>query len=307
MVGAVSASNVSRATTADRDTDHAYAFAVGLYAGVLLGPAVVLVLSRWVASAVGLYVGLLASVTTVAVGAGWLASRTPALGARVGRHAAAWLLAAAPLAWFAGVFGAAAFGVEPPDVAGVLAMLGAAGGVLLGLVVVSMSRMRYADAATRDGTELAAWEARWPERWRQAAIAVVLAAFVVGVAGIVAESRFGVEGAGAAYWLALFAVPLAAPTTAPRTLRATDAGLVVERPHQRRFRPWTAFSGYELTGDALVVRTAAWWRPAHRCDRADVEDVDGVVAALEDVFERPAAERNGRGRQSTGTDGDGGR
>lgn len=72
--------------------------------------------------------------------------------------------------------------------------------------------------------------------------------------------------------------------TNPRTFRVTDAGLVIEHPLQRLFRPWSAFTGYELTGDALVIRSAAWWRPAHRCDRADIEDVRSTVAALEEQF-----------------------
>lgn len=69
----------------------------------------------------------------------------------------------------------------------------------------------------------------------------------------------------------------------PQTFRVTDAGLVVERPLQRRLRPWSAFAGYTLTDDALVVHLTAWWRPDHRCDRADIEDVDAVVTALDDA------------------------
>lgn len=264
--------------------DLAYAFAVGLYAAVLLGPAVVLAASRWVTTAAGLYVALLVSVAGVATAATLAASRVPGLAVSLGRRTAAWPLVVAPLAWFAGAFGAAAVGVEPPDVAGALAVLGTAAGTLLGLVVVAMSRTRHADAATANATDLAEWEARWPKRWRQAGIAVVLASVVVGAAGVLAEYRFGVDGAGAAYWITLFAVPVVAPVNGSRTFRATDAGLVVERPHQRQFRPWSAYSGYELTGDALVVRSAAWWRPAHRCDRADVEDVEAVVDALDSAL-----------------------
>jgi len=69
-----------------------------------------------------------------------------------------------------------------------------------------------------------------------------------------------------------------------RTFRVTDAGLVVERPLQRRFRPWAAISGYTLTDDALVVQQSAWWRLSHRCDRADIDDVDAVVTALDDAI-----------------------
>lgn len=264
--------------------DTTYAFAVGLYAGVVGGPVAVLAVSPWVQGAGALYVALLVAVTGLATAVGWAASRTPGLAVRLGRRKVVWLFVVAPVAWVAAVVGAEALSVEAPSLAVLLAMLATAGGTLLGLAVVAMSRTRYADAATRDATELAAWEARWPKRWRQAAIAVVLGSFVVGAVGIAAEAVFGVEDASTAYLVALFAVPLASLTTAPRTFRATDAGLVVERPHQRQFRPWSAIAGYDLTADALVVRPTAWWRPAYRCDRADVDDVEAVTAALDDVL-----------------------
>jgi hypothetical protein len=55
---------------------------------------------------------------------------------------------------------------------------------------------------------------------------------------------------------------------------------------QRLFRPWSAFTDYELTADALVIRPAAWWRSAHRCDREDIEDVDTGVAAVDEWLPR---------------------
>ena len=72
----------------------------------------------------------------------------------------------------------------------------------------------------------------------------------------------------------------------PRTFRVTDAGLVIEHPLQRLFRPWSAFTGYEITDDALVIRSAACWRPAHRCDREDIEGFDTAVSALDEHLAR---------------------
>lgn len=286
MSPGVASPSVTDSTDEPRERpDTTYAFAVGLYAGVVGGPVAVLAASPWVQGAGALYVALLVTVTGFATAVGWAASRTPGLAVRLGRRKAVWLFVVVPFAWVAGLAGAEAAGVEPPSLAVLLAMLATAGGTLLALAVAAMSRTRYADAATRTATELAAWEARWPKRWRQAAIAVVLGSFVVGAVGIAAEAVFGVEDAGTAYFVALFAVPLASATTAPRTFRATDAGLVVERPHQRQFRPWSAIAGYELTAAALVVRPTAWWRPAYRCDRADVDDVEAVTAALDDALE----------------------
>lgn len=261
-----------------------YALVVGLYAGVVGGPVAVLAVSPRVRGAGALYVALLVAVTGLATAVGWAASRTPGLGVRLGGRRAVWLFAVAPFAWVAGVAGAEAVGVEVPSVAVVFAMLGTAGGVLLGLAVVAMSHTRYADWTTRDAVELAVWEARWPKRWRQAAIAVVFVSFVAGAVGVGAETLFGVADAGTAYLLAPLAVPLASLTTAPRTFRATDAGLVVERPHQRRFRPWSAFSGYDATADALVLRSASWWRLDVRCDRGDIDDVEAATAALDDTL-----------------------
>ncbi|CQH49939.1 uncharacterized protein HHUB_1576 [Halobacterium hubeiense] len=275
---------VTEPTGESEHPDTTYAFVVGLYAGVVGGPAAVLAVSPWLRGAGALYVALLVAVTGLATAVGWAAARAPGLGVRLGGRTAVWLFAVAPFAWVAGVAGAEAVGVEVPSVAAVFAMLATAGGGLLGLAVVAMSHTRYADWTTRDAVELAAWEARWPKRWRQAAIAVVLVSFVAGAGGVGAEALFGVEDAGTAYLLALFAVPLASLTTAPRTLRATDAGLVVERPHQRRFRPWSAFSGYDATADALVLRSAAWWRVDVRCDRGDVGDVEAATAALDDAL-----------------------
>lgn len=261
--------------------DATYAFVAGLYAAALFAPALVLALSRVVADAGALYVGFLVAVAGVTAVAGWLVARTPGLAVALGRRDAAWLLVVVPFAWFGGAFGGAAVGVEPPDLAAPLAVVATAGGMLLGIALVSMSRTRHADAALAGATDLAEWEARWPRRLRRAGVGV--AAFAVSAVGLVAAVGFGVDWGWRLYYLIFVAAPLANVANS-RTFRVTDAGFVVERPLQRRFRPWSAFDGYELTDDALVVRPAAWWRPAHRCDRADVDDADAAGAALDEAF-----------------------
>jgi hypothetical protein len=263
--------------------DGEYAFVAGLYVAALLAPAVVLALSRVVTGAAALYVGLLVAVTGVTVVAGWAASRTPGLAVTLGRHDAVWLLVVLPFGWSAGTFGAAAVGIEPPAIAFPLAVVGTAGGMFLGLMLVAMSRTRHADAALDGTTELAAWEARWPRRWRRVAGGVAVVAFTTSTLGVLAAVLFETEWGWELYYLLFVAVPLANVLN-PRTFRVTDAGLVVEHPLQRQFRPGSAFTGYDLTEEAIVIRPAAWWRPAHRCDRADVEDVDAAVAALDRGF-----------------------
>jgi hypothetical protein len=93
--------------------------------------------------------------------------------------------------------------------------------------------------------------------------------------------RFGIEWGWRLYYALFIAIPFMNLLT-PRTFRVTDAGLVVEHSLQRLCRPWAAFSSYELTAGALVLRPAAWWRPAHRRDREDIEDVDAEVAAVDE-------------------------
>lgn len=263
--------------------DASYALVAGLYAAALFAPVVVLALSRLVADAAVLYISFLAAVTGVTAVAGWTVSRVPGLAVTLGRHDTVWLLVALPFCWFGGASGAAAVGVEPPDITAPLAVVGTAGGMLLALVLVSMSRTRYADAVLEQRTDRAEWEARWPRRWRRVAGGVAASAFAASTIGIVAAIGFGAVWGQRLYYLLFIGISLT-PVMNSRTFRLTDAGLVIERPLHRQFRPWSAFTGYELTDDALVVRPAAWWRPAHRCDRGDIDDIDAAVAALEEQF-----------------------
>jgi MFS family permease len=274
----------ARQPTAGRP-DGQYAFVAGLYVASFLAPALVLGLSRVVADAGALYVGFLVAVTGVTAVAGWAASRTRGLAVGLGRRDAVWLLVAAPFGWFVGVFGAAAGGIDVPDLAAPLAVIGTAGGMLLGIALVAMSRTRHANAALDGALELAAWEARWPREWRRVAAGVSIAAFAVSAVGIVAAFAFGSEWGWRLYYLVFVGVVLMNALN-PRTFRATDAGLAIEHPLQRQFRPWSAYASYDVTDTALVLRPAAWWRPAHRCDLADVEDVDVAREALEECLPR---------------------
>jgi len=273
-------------STADRP-DAQYALVAGLYVAALLAPVAVLALSRSTSDGGMLYIGFLAAVTLFTSLAGWGVSRIPGLAVSLGERDTTWLLVVVPFAWFVGVFGAVASGFDPPGVAAPLAVVSSAGGMLAGLILVAMSRNRHAAAAVDGVPELAAWEARWPRWWRHASLGIAGLTLVAWVIGLVAEYGFGVDEAGALYFLMLVWIPLAG--TNPRTFRVTETGLVVEYPLQHRFRPWSAYDGYELTDDALVVHHSAWWRPAHRCDRADVEDIGAATGALDTVL----APRNG--------------
>jgi hypothetical protein len=261
--------------------DLEYAFVAGLYVAALVVPALVIALSRVVADAAVLYVGFLVAVTAVTAVAGRVISKIPGFAVRLGRHDVVWVLVVLPFGWFGGVFGADALHIHPPAIAIPLAVFATAGGMLLGIVLVAMSRTRYADAILEGATEFAEWEARWPRRWRRVAGGVMICAFTASTVGFVAVLGFGLEWGWRLYYALFIAIPLMNLLN-PRTFRVTDAGIVVEHPVQRLFRPWSAFTDYELTADALVIRSAAWWRPVHRCDRADIEDVDAAVTVVDE-------------------------
>jgi hypothetical protein len=271
-------------TSVDRP-DTPYSIVGGLYGAALLVPAVVLVLARVVTDAAVLYVCSLVVVACLTVSVGWSVSRIRGLAVEFGRRDAAWLLGVLPFGWASGLFGATSLGFSLPAIAVPPAILGTGGGALFGIVLVSTSRTRHVGATLEETTQSAEWEARYPRRWRQLALVVVLGLLVVGVVQFAARSLLGLDTGWGFYYLLYFWVPLVVPAN-PRTFRVTTAGLVVERPLHRQFRPWSAFTRYERTDDALVIRSAAWWRPAHRCDIADIDHIDSVVAALDECLPR---------------------
>lgn len=193
------------------------------------------------------------------------------------------LLAAIPFVPFVGIFAASGFGIAPPGIAVVLAMVTMIGGIVTSLPLVAMSRNRYTTAALANTTEITKWEARWPQRWRWGSVGVMSIGIIGGAAGIIAQVVFGVDWAGDLYLLMLLWTPLAG-AAGSRTFRITTDGLVVERPLQHRFRPWTAFEKYSITDEALVIHPTAWWSPKLRCDRNDIEDVAATIAALDAVL-----------------------
>lgn len=278
---AASSRSVSGRAHADRP-DGEYAFVAGLYVAAVVAPALVLGLSRVVADAAVLYIGLLVAVTGVTAAAGWIVSRTHGLAVSLGRHDAVWVLIMLPFGWFGGVFGAPAIGVDPPVIAAPLAVVATAGGMLIGIILVTMSRTRHANAALEDTVALADWGARWPRRWRRVAGGVSMVAFTFSALGILAAFVFDAEWGWRLYYL-LFVCVVLMNVLNPQTFHVTDAGLVVDHPLQRQFRPWSAYTSYDLSDEALVIRSAAWWRPSHRCDRADISDVAAVRSALNQV------------------------
>ncbi len=276
------ASDRDAPSTASHDAQ--YALVGGFYVASVLTPVVVLSASTLSSDPALLYLGFLATWVAFTALFGWLVSRAEGLAVRLGRRDVAWVLAGFPFVVFLGTFAALSVGTPMPRVAVPLAMVTMLTGLLFGFPLVVMSQNRHAAAAVADATELARWEARWPPRWRRFAVGAMVVGIASAVVAVVAQLALGTDWADPFYLLAFVWTPLASATT-PRTVRVTDAGLVVERPLNRRFRPWEAFDGFSLTADALVVHPTAWWRPSLRSDRADIEDVDAVVTALERRFD----------------------
>lgn len=266
--------------TASRRSDALYVLIAGLYVGVLATPAVMVALASSVTDAAGLYVGFLVALAALSGIAGLIVFRVPTIAVRLGRTDAVWFLVVLPFGWIVGVLGAPAVGIDPPTIAVLGAVVGTAGGMFLGIALVGMSRTRHAVAAVEDTTEHVVWEARWPERWRRLATGVLVVTFGLGMVGVAAVFALGREWGWSLYYVLFAGIPFMNLLN-PRTFSATDAGLVVGNPVQRQFRPWSAFAGYDRTDDALVIRSTAWWRPAHRCDIGDIEEAEAVVSALE--------------------------
>lgn len=162
---------------------------------------------------------------------------------------------------------------------------------LLGSLLVTMGRNRLV-AATVDtdesGDVAAEWTAGWPRRARLGLLLVVFAVAtpVVGLA----VWRFG--------WQALMSLPALGVTTilvasvlaGERTYRVTPAGLEQRRETRfavsRRLTPWSAFEGYTLTEDTLVVHRRSLGLDV-RCSRWDVSIADSdVVTALDAHLDR---------------------
>lgn len=263
-------------------SDGIYAFVAGFYINSFITPLIVLGLLASVTNAAILYTGFWTTVTLVTAAAGWIVYRMPDLAVQLGRSDAVWLLVIVPFAWFPAVFGIAAIiNLNLPSVAVLLSVFGFLSGLFSGMVLAMMSQSRHANARLVDTEELAQWEARrWPQRWRWVAIGITIVAHIMGFIGLV-SAAFGFEWGELVYVLIPVTMPLATAATNSRTIRVTDAGLVVGRLSRRRFRPWSDVERYALTDDALVVYSSRSWKPALRCARADIEDSKAAVRALE--------------------------
>ncbi|MDQ2049960.1 hypothetical protein RBH26_05635 [Natronolimnohabitans sp. A-GB9] len=75
----------------------------------------------------------------------------------------------------------------------------------------------------------------------------------------------------------------------PPTFRAHQAGLVFERPYERRLLPWAAIEDVRLTADELVLERDGL-RFDIRCDRSAIDDPEAVLETIERTRKRAAGD-----------------
>lgn len=260
-----------------------YGVVVGLYGCAFLIPLGAIAVAGILTNVIVFTLGAFATVTVVTAVVGLAVTRIPGLAVEIGRYRRLWALWATPGALFLLLSVGAETGITPWSVDSVVgwSLLGMVAGTLLGGVVVMMSRTRYANARLSDETDLAQWEGRLPRRRRRIVTAITGVGCLCVPVGLGAQELFGYEwgfALGQMAFTASLVVDIGRPNG--RTYHVTDAGMAVEHPFARRLRPWSVFTGYTLTDDALLIHTAQWWRPTLRCDADEIEGIDRVTDAL---------------------------
>lgn len=137
-------------------------------------------------------------------------------------------------------------------------------------------------------TELASFQARQPPSERRQVRVAVGVVLLVGIGGaVVSVALAGADSLDALYWTPLALTPLwiAISEGDGREVAIAEEGLRVDR----QVHDWATVDGYELTDDALSITRTEWYRSTLSFDRSDIEDVDGVTAALDERLERRAA------------------
>ena len=267
--------------------DTVFAFVAGLYVALLVAPAVVFAVAvAYPLGAAGLYVGLLAALTAVTAAGTVGVGRMNGIAERLG---------ASPLARGLGVvavlgavgYGAAAVGLDPSSgrVALWAGVVFSGLAIVVGLAIVAMSRTRYAKAAVDGDAVRAAWKAGWPQPLRTRLQVGAMALYLGGMALL-----FGGEfvGLGAYEWLgALAFVPGGAfmGWGQPRGYRLAPVGIERTNYVHRRLYEWDSFESFSVTDDAVILRRSGL-RPSFRCWRAEIDDEDELIDALDDHLPR---------------------
>ncbi len=275
-----------RPDAADRP-DTLYALVVGIYVTLLVTPALVGVPATAAGPGV-VYVGYVTAATATVVAVTWLVRRSKGLPERIG---GSWLqfgfaVLAVPVAGLY-LFVLASDGAVPfHDSVAFVGMIGSAGAVGLGLILGSMSRTRYTAAVVDEAGVEAEWTAGWPDRHRRLVVVSGVLLMAVSVLSLLGQFVWDADWLWLPYSASLVGGVTLINVGADRTYRVTRAGLERSNQASRSIYGWDAFDGFEVTDETIVVRWRAVWRPAIRCARDQIDDPDGVTAALDAHLDR---------------------
>jgi len=262
-------------TAAEPSGDPLFALVVGLYVALLAIAPTVFGVARLVSGDAAVLYGTVITTATVGTGLGWWATeRFGSLSHRLGATPARWVPGLLGLGYaFAGLLS-----LDRVGVVGVLAMFSGIGAMALGSALGVMARTRYTDALLADSERHCVFTAGWPKAARNRLLALVVPLWAVGVAGVasvyVAPELWPLT-------VAQILIPVGIAIfmqSEPREYAVTAEGLEQRLPVARRLLPWTQYTGYTRTADALVVHQS-WWFDS-RFALEDLDDPDSVAAAL---------------------------
>lgn len=271
----------SPSTVARPDIDFRSAF--GVHVGIIAVGFTPSVASTSGIAGIGRLYPVALAVFSVAAVLGWYAvGRWKGVPEHLGSTAARYGFAAIPVGCFAAlIVGSTVFHTPSSGVGG--ALFGGTGSFLTGLLLAMMARSRYVAAICDDREPLAVWRAKTAPQARRRRAVVGGLGFALALVLAITGPFFGrpIVGAVGNLLVGASAVTVGA-IVRDDTFRAHAFGLEIVPPVGRRFLPWDRIVGYRLTDDEL--RLERRWRPAYRCDRTEIEDVDAVVAALQRVL-----------------------
>jgi hypothetical protein len=261
--------------------DTLFAFVAGLYVALLASPALILAVALLVTASEPIaYVGLLLTIPAVVAVGSVAVQRWRGLPERLGATLLAWVLPLVALPAAVLYFAVGVTDAVPPAASGVgmAGFFSGLGAGVVGVFLVVMSRTRYARAAVDETTVACTWKAGWPRRrmrivWALAGLAI-LANLATLAAAFLTDWESGFNALGVAFAAMLVSLGQ------ERTYRVTGAGLERRNPAVRQLLPWRAFVGVRTTAEAVVIERRSSFRLDVHCARADIEDVDAVVAAV---------------------------
>jgi hypothetical protein len=262
-------------TEPERSGDPLFGLLVGCYLALLAtAPVVYAAVELGVRDGGALYGTVLVTLTVVAGSGWWAAGRLDGLAARLGATRFRWALGLLGVVYaFAGLYS-----LEVTGVAGVLGMFFGMGAMSVGGALGVMARTRYTDTVLADSERSCEFRAGWPAAARRRLLLLAIPFWLAGAVGFV--SVYVVPDSWPLTFVQLlFPVGIAVfVQSEPREYAITAEGIEQRLPVARRLLPWTRYTGYSRTEDALVVHRPRWFDG--RFALADLEDPDAVEAAL---------------------------